>query len=425
MLNLNSPTVQSMLKDLPEGIGNLPFYMGSPPTVTTETIPIQQNNTEQFQNNIQPPFPSPKEMLAMQGQSAIYQQPYIQQPQYYPQQPQYQQPYAQQQMYYPTQFSGTMYQQPYTPQPYYTQQYSGNSNFVGGYNPTVQKVFEGYSNPYMGYGTYGGYNNMYGYQEPMDDDARERLQAAINNGISYDEQLINESELYKSLSRVVSKGLGRSKEEALKCENTFSIYDKRVNEEPPVVFKEKPTFNVVLKKGDDIVNVNKSSSSGFYTFKPEYFQRLRYNSEVRKINLQNAFNRLYQEAPERKLDNMDLFDFFNKGSGIIMEDYWNRKLMEQRASGTADLYNKEAFANLLENNGIKTKKKLNAVDRFVGRYGVMPDGRPVSPGRDPSIAESFSYDPKTGTYHVTAPNFFKDRIERARNSFISTLDRGD
>ena len=38
----------------------------------------------------------------------------------------------------------------------------------------------------------------------------------------------------------------------------------------------------------------------------------------------------------------------------------------------------------------------------------MPDGRPVSPGNNPNIAKSFSYDPQSGQMFLTCPENFDD-----------------
>ena len=176
MLNMNSPTVQAMLNNTPQGFGNIPIYYGSAPVMTQTVQPIQQNTN-------QIPYPSPKEMLANAGQSTVYQ---------------------------PTQFM---------PQ----------NNIVGGYNPNFQNIFAGYNNPYMGYGTYGGfpsYNNQSYFMAPPDEDSRDRLEVAINNGLTYDEQLLQESNLYKSISRLVSKNIGRNEDEAKECEDAFNIYNK-------------------------------------------------------------------------------------------------------------------------------------------------------------------------------------------------------
>ena len=118
MLNINSPTVQSMLRNTPQGFGNIPIYSGNGPTITTETIavPSQEQQNINGTNQFQTPFPSPKEMLMNGGQNTIYN---------------------------PTSFvpQGTMYSQP---------QYGYNTGgYVGGYNPNISSAFNGYYNPYM------------------------------------------------------------------------------------------------------------------------------------------------------------------------------------------------------------------------------------------------------------------------------------
>ena len=72
------------------------------------------------------------------------------------------------------------------------------------------------------------------------------------------------------------------------------------------------------------------------------------------------------------------------------------------------------------NNGITPNAA--AIARYTGRYGYMPNGRPVTPGLDPSIAQSFSYDEKTKTYLVSPPNFIRNKLEEARDRFVQTLN---
>ena len=196
MLNMNSPTVQAMLNNLPQGVGNMPVYYGNTPTVTSEI-------------STQPtiPYPSPKEMLIQSGQNNIYS---------------------------PTSFAPR--------------------NIVGGYNPGYQTAFDGYSNPYMGYGAYGGYQFS-----PMDDDARLRLEAAWFNGLTYDEQLRSESNLYKKISRIVSRNVGRDEETANDCEKAFDIYNKYPN---PEQIQRKPIrpIHIQLKVGDTVVADMKPSN---------------------------------------------------------------------------------------------------------------------------------------------------------------------
>lgn len=402
MLNMNSPTVQAMLNNTPQGFGNMPVYYGSAPVVTESVEPVQS----QQRANIQQPFPSPKEMISQGGQNMIYA---------------------------PTSF-----------QP---------RNIVGGYNPGFQAAFAGYSNPFMGYG-YSGYGNTmypnnYGYMmnmgfvSPPDEDSRQRLEAAYMNGYvdmcegdlvkAYDMQLVTESELYKKISRTVSKNLGRSEEEAKQCEEAFSIYNKY--KRPEEETKKKPTvIHIKLKIGDEVVaDCNPAATEvkdqavaqrpkQNYAANVQYIDYFRMQNAIREANNISKCNMLYNNAPERQFDTTDLYDFFNYGAGVIMADSLNRELNDQRMRNVGKAYNNEAFHKLLVNNGLRTKNQVKAVDRFCGRYGIMPDGRPVSPGHDPAVATSFSYDPKTGQYNVTAPNFIRDRLEHAREVFIKSID---
>lgn len=421
MLNMNSPTVQMMLRNTPEGFGNMPVYYGSAPTITTEIVTPGQMQGQNDINVQQQPFPSPKQMIIQNGQNTIYN---------------------------PTSF-----------QP---------RNVVGGYNQGYQAAFAGYSNPFMGYG-YSGYGNVmypnnYGNQgymynsgygnvmypnkyghlmaefvSPPDEDSRQRLEAAYDNGYvnkcdgdlikAYDMQLVTESELYKKISRTVSKNLGRSEKEAKECEEAFSIYNKyrRTDEEE---FKRKPIkIHIQLKIGDRVVadldpksNIDKMNSKRYQFVSPATIEYCKVrNAMIEAANI-NKCNQLYENAPERKFDKVDLYDFFNYGAGVIMADSLNRDLYAQRMKNIGKVYNGEQFRQLLVSNGLRTEKQDQLVGKFVGRYGIMPDGRPVSPSHDPAIATCFSYDPKTGQYSVTAPNFIRDRFERARDSFIKSVD---
>lgn len=396
-LNLNSPTVQAMLNNTPNGVGNLPVYFGSAPTIT-ETVQSVQNNNQQM------PFPSPKEMLTAGGQGAVYGQ--------------------------------TMF----TPQPMY-------QNTVGGYNPGFNAAFSGYSNPYMGVGSYGGYPtygygyNPYGYNQygvnpaymystPMDDDARDRAMRAELNGLDYDEQLIEDSNIYKTISRIVSKNLGRSEEEAKECESAFEIYNKYPKQaQNNFGHTEIKTMHIQIKVGDEVVaDFNPENTRIMhqdYQRNVGMIEMMKNRTEFEKNMRIQRCNYLYNQAPERAFDQTEMLDFFNNGAGVVMSDMLQKEMYQKNIAGISQVYNRDDFRQrLLEKNGIRTKKKRTAVDRFVGRYGVMPDGRPVSPGNDPAVAESFSYDPKTGKYYVTAPNFIQSKLDQARDTFIRSLNQG-
>lgn len=372
MLNINSPTVQDMLRRTPQGFGNMPVYYGNTPTVTTETVQASPSN-------MQMPYPSPKEMIGNNYGQTVYQ---------------------------PTQFVP-------------------NNNYVGGYTPDMS-VFNGYSNPYMGYGTYDGYgNNNMVY---MDDDARETMEVAMENGLTYEEQLECDSRLYKTMSRIVSKNMNRTEEEAKRCEEAFSIYDKRARmQQEQDVRESKPLdLRVQIVCGDEVIADSETKDLRIqnYTQNSLYAESIKQRSQINKVNRENMMIQMYMNAPERRYDNMNLVDFFNKGAGVLYSNMELERLNRQRSRRVSEIYNKEGFRQrLLKNNGVRGKEEMKAVERFVGRYGVMPDGRPVSPGHDPAVAMSFSYDPNTGQYSVTAPNFIRDRLEMARDSFIKSIDK--
>ena len=392
MINVNSPTVQSMLASTPVGFGNMASAAYTAPPIQSD---MQMQNDMNLGVGNQIPFGG-------------YEQPQ------YPQQYQYQTLY---QPMYPQQQYGMQY-------PQYPQ-YQNGSSIVGGYNPNVNAVFNGYSNPYMSNGFDG-----FGYQPqvPMDQDAIERLQMAEMNGLTYDEQLIQESNLYKSLSRIVSKSLGRSEEDAKRFENLFSIYNKYERKEEEEIKKKKSlSIHIKVTRGDEVLVDSRTDAvpvpPNGNLRNIQFMEMMHERKEAINKAKINGLNQMYAQAPERMYDNMDVVDFFNNGAGVLMGNVLSREAAMQRVKRVSQLYNKDQFRErLFKNNNIKGKAQITAIDRFVGRYGVMPDGRPVSPGHDPAVATSFSYDPKTGQYSVTAPNFIKDRLENARNSFISTIE---
>lgn len=382
MLNYNSPVVQAMLQNTPEGNGNFPIqgYYGNQPIISTETIP--QTAT----HNPSMPYPDPKEMLYKQGQNTVY--------------------------YSPTSFTSIP-----------------NHNIVGGTNnPGYVAAFSGYSNPYIGQDSFGGFSYNPALYYPMDDDARERLDIANINGLTYDEQLKNDSEIYKKMSRTVSKVIGRSEEEAKICEETFEPYNKYPK---PDKFerKKKPfKFHIIIEdcNGDVIAD---SSTCPRPSVDPDlgakngiYFEEMKRKEELNR-DYKNAIQaQMYQSATERKFDKVDFLDFMNNYSGIIINECNEREIQKQRYQRIAQVYNKNKFRqNLI---GGQNESNLPQ-SRIYGSYGVMPDGRPVQPWHDPSVAESFSYEPSTGKYYVTAPNFIQNRLDKAREAFINSIENNN
>ena len=398
MLNVNSPTVQAMLQQTPQGFGNIPLYSGNPPTITTETVGAQE-----VQNYSQFPYPSPKEMITAQGMNAIYS---------------------------PT---------PFQPR-----------NIVGGYNSGYQTAFNGYQNPYIGYGSsYGGGYVPYQYAQ-MDQETIEVLRRAEENGLTYDEQIVEDSELLKTISRIVSKNLKRSEKEAKKCEERWDIYKKAPDpsEYNPFSHNNKPkkesSFVIdVVVDGNTICCKSENNIRQDYNINAASIEYMIRRQQAEEINRINYHNYLYDNAIERKMDKMDLADFFTTGIGELMADLDDKKAMQQRLSMVGAIYNKNGFRErLLANNNIRTRSQMKAIDRYASRYGgkpvidengvshgtygIMPDGRPVSPGHDPRVAECFSFDPNTGTLNITAPDFSRytsDKVNEARRMFIDHLNK--
>ena len=372
MYNMNSPTLQAMLQNTPQGIGNMPVYSGSTPTITTSQ---QQVNT---------PYPSPKDMVIQSGQQAIYT---------------------------PVGF-GSPYPQ----------------NIVGGYNPNFQHpVFNGYNNPYMGYGTYGG---VYYPQQYVTEEMRITAEVAAMNGLSYNEQVQLEINVNKRLSVFVNKSLGTSEEEIEERRDSWdpNITRTKIQKDAEVVTKKRviKPMHVVVKCNDEIVadippaDVDIKECGLITSAAIGRAEQIEINEKLRRKQIRQQ---MYNSAPERLIDNMDIGDIFTGGYSYVMSIKEMQDIRTQRMINSANVYNREKFKQrLFNNNNIKTRSQKNAVDRYVGRYGVMPDGRPVTPGLDPSVAQSFSYNPSTGQYEVKPPKFISNMLENARQSFIATLN---
>lgn len=381
MLNINSPTVQAMMNNLPQGVGNMPVYFGNQPQVTTQiqTQPVQSGT------GFSTPYPSPKDMVMQAG--------------------------MQHQGYYPTSFA---------PQ----------NNLVGGYNPAFQAAFQNYSNPYMGYGSYMGYGMIGGINPAyMDDMSRAVYYNAIANGLSYEDQLQNDKKLYTSISKIVSKGLGRTEEEAKRAEATFDIVQPESAPAKNYLYEVRPhnPMHVVLTKGDqEVSEVIETKVIDPYQNSQaiDYVARISDMMAREKFCKERTFELLHQGAPERMFDDKSFMYFMNNAGGPIYADYAERTLRMQKANNAAALYNAQEFRRkLLESNGIQTKSQINAIDRFATRngIGVLPNGMYVSPHHDPSISSSFTYNPVTGSYDIKPPGFIKDRLEAARQRFIQTI----
>lgn len=409
MLNVNSPTIQAMLASTPQGAGNIPMYYGNSPTVQSTVQPAS-------------PYPSPKDMVMQSGFGG------------YPS-------YPNQQLYNPyqaMQFGGypmngmSPMPQPMMPSGAYP---VGFGQGFGYNNP----LFQGYSNPYMGIGNYSGYGlPQYQYTMPMDEQTRAVYEQAQFNGLTYDQQIHMESRIWKSMSRVASAYLGRSEEEAERIEATYDVKYK-TNESIPNAFAQAESktispMKVKLMRGDDIVYSNEDNIQhnrrNYATFNRNvaYVDTLKRNMESFYNYMTARNNYYYDNAVERKIDDTpSLMEFFNNYGHLITMDHYNRMLTEQN-SRADKLYNKELFRARLEADKAKFDKGRDhsAVNRFIrGSNGIMPDGRPVSAGADPSVAEAFTIDRLTGQLSIDVPpSFMANRMkyDLARERFLRDME---
>ena len=389
MLNLNSPTVQAMMKNSPNGFGNMPVYYGNNPQVQTATIqPQHQLQQTQFQS----PYPSPKEMLPQQGQQTIYQQ---------------------------TSFAPSP--MPYPP------------NVVGMAHPGFV------SNPYLNYqNNPGSYQYpYYGYQQyvPMDEETRITFEAATNNGVTYEEQVYTESQLYKIMSRIASKQIGRSEEEAKECENKFNVIDKEEERRKALQSqyetrkKKRLVMKVSIVCGEDVIASRTSEQNQEFAndrlesniVRIEQAEKLK---AVKDANRDYAFTVMHNQAIERKYDNTDMLEYFNGGGASeVSLAIQQQKLRAFNSTLIGKTYDSNSFkARLLKNNGLRSPGQAKAVEKYVGRYGYLPNGIPISPQHDPGMSECFSYNPQTGNFDVTLPNYMSKAFEGARSRFLRSLD---
>ena len=411
MININSPTVQSMLNNTPQGVGNMPTYTG--PTVTTETYTIP-NGIWNPSIGQQMPYPSPREMVTQMGRSNIYS---------------------------PSTFAPI--------------------NIVGAANPGYNAAFSNYSNPYMGQGSYGGISNPYapyqppiytqGYQSiypqyqsytpyqqpiypgfgyipaPIDEQSSLILECCMLSGLTYDEQLRHTSNIMKRISRIVSHNIGRSEEEAKRFESDYDIIPKFIPVESiDIPYSGLNGITCQIVKGDEVIYSTVIKNNFIDNSCILEVRSIERNMWIRKQEQELIYRRnvyLNSTSPMRSIDNLGLAEFFTSNAVVEafskeLNDYYNRRIVYNNISS---VYDKKSFKERLTIGSI-TSEQVSAMGRFAGRYGVMPCGREVYPSHDPSVASSFSYDPSTGKCHITAPGFIQDRLNRAREQFMRSID---
>lgn len=447
--NLNSPIVQKMMADgtLPQSVvKSAGAVYGRPMEYTTEIIDKNGNNV--VENSVQygavqnfNPYTPPQQIYSSPTSQFMYgvgnqrsanpvaytdnSNPFLRYVQ-----PQQQQIFApagnmpfmspremvinqsvqQQQVYYPT---------PFAPR-----------NIVGANNYGYNQAFNGYSNPFIGQQYTSNYQAPPIPFEMMSDDMKATYQTALERGVSYNEQVYNNSAIYKMMSRIVNKSLGKSEEEIEEISHKYDVktitFNNNNNQSQ---YKKKSRFDVkfriVVKCGDDIVSETAIEESNVNNeLNKTIAENIETNHKIATSNRIRINENLYNHALERNFDKVDnLFTFFNECAGKIVARDLMDQLQYQKRTNSSKLYKSSEFKkNLLLNNGNRPKEERKAVDRFYGRYGYLPGGIPVSPQHDPSISECFSYDENTGQVCITAPKFIQDRVELAKQSFIQSVD---
>ena len=357
-ININSPTLQAMLGDIPKGVGNFPTFNGNGPTVYTD-------NRTSFSS----PYPSPKDMM----------------------------------------INGSLY--------------VGNP-FTSPNNP-----LSGYNNPYMGINRGSNTSNI-NYNDP---DFRDIYEAAMKNGVSIEEQIQMNEYMTRQMMRLVCA-------DESEVEKIMTIISNSRNHNSSETVKENKRFRSLKVRVivDDVV-VSEKTSAEYNNYDAMYEQnRLRQflieaDKEDRKRDMFWQYIRNNKSINIKPSNNGNIIDFYNENIYSLYNHYMDILNISQKMSMASSMYNRNAFSNLLHGNHASLNSdKQNGIRRFVGRnpiygdYGIMPDGRPTTPGLDPSVAASFSYDPSTGQYSVTAPTFMKnsinERIANARNRFISQIN---
>ena len=456
MLNLNSPLVQQMLSNTPNGsIGNIPGCYGPSPTIENYIIPREMNVS----------CPSPMEMASVPYEDPLQNQSYLydsieQQSgpdygdrlvmmsngyQYH--QPVREEPPSMDKLRFCGYSEPNIYSQSYGGyQQQYYQSYPAQQSPIFGYN---HPVFQGYSNPYMGGNSMydrgnGYYNPMFPQQQiPIDEHSRNIYEQARYNHISYEEQIEMERELYKDLSRACSAGLGRSEEET---NERLKLYDPKpiennVSQESTMWYNENrvvpPSIRVRVLKGDEVVLDTKDrrprcNNYANFSYRMHTYNVIERQNQIMFDRRTAKNNWMHDHCPEREMDDCSLIEFFNEHAWKLTAAM-NKREMEKQKYLSRDLFDRNLFNQRLERDRARfnATKSMDFVERRInriaesveaspvtsqngqlvrGKNGILPDGSQISPNVDPSIAESFTLDRSTGKLHIDMPIYMKERL---------------
>lgn len=415
MFNMNSPIVQKMLRETPPPMGNFQYGYGNTPTLETvytrSPDPVSASDPNQVVRTTEAPFPSPKEMVMNAGMQQQLINPMMSMPAPMPGMiPMATGIYGQ---------MGGAY--PYAPQPYVP-----GGTMIGG----VPNILQGYSNPYMGYGSYMGLPQQRvnsEYRMPADWEVPyltyEQLmirQAGMLSGLSYDGQLECIKDVMHTMCASVSAYLGEDKETASKRASYFDIQYRGGGDGKPKSVNEmmeereknarwnQPDANIVVKimSGDEVICSNtaheahlqhmKDPSSRMWEGTMIDFGAMVQRWNYALANWEKWRNECYANAIERKYDHCEggLPGFFNTGMVAISNQMW-REENQRRLNYFAvrGQYSSEDYMRRLMQESISERQM-----RYINRFGTRKTGMLKDPEIDykTGLPKGLEIDPATG-----------------------------
>ena len=453
MFNLNSPTVQYMLNNVPPPpMSNMSVTYGNTPRVETVTMPSPRNVQVS-------PYPDPYNMITGAGLSN-----YMPMPVY--------------------NFTGALSPNGAPP----------GFNGVPEYRDVNQPVMgglpiQGYQNPYMSSYTGNQYspivNNPYhntGW--PVNNEASKRYyryvyaspedRAAMDMGFEDAADMqANDLSIITKLAIMAKKAIGESQESIQVIQEKADVKIKELYEESAKRCKEynpfdlsryqrpmensvKCTAHITIRKGDEIIyEINKNEETKFerrvVNKVSECEQIFRIKQQIRDHNdAMNAY--LYSKAPEREMDKMSTIDFFNEGFGIIhyhdRQREWNKaqhdvtKLFDSEKFkrdlrmnyGTPQARRRIAREDALNFRTKEQEEKDKAAGLIRGGYGYLPGGIPLDKNVNPNIGSAIAMD-RDGGLHISLPpelddgtpllaaTMYSERLDTARDRFINDVNR--
>ena len=435
MMNLNSPSIQSMLRNTPTPPPtNMQYTFGNTPTV--ETVYPSPQPAPGNTINVSP-YPDPYSMITGAGLAN-----YMPMPTY--------------------NFNGALS----------NGIYRDISQPIMGGVPTTAPIsglpIANYYNPYMGgstgfynpYMTFGGPNRaqMERYYRYMNASPNDRM--AMDYGFdNYADMQANDIDILSRISIMAKVALGFSQEE---IDETKEISEKKIAELKDIAKEELKSSNpfdlsnyqqnsircvevtqqhAIVRKGDEVLyEFNKEGEPKLKKriyYKVDDCERRLLNSEYTRLLIEYRKEEQHRTAPEREFDNMSLIDYFNEGFGKVNYHYraleWKNqsqdvtKLFDDKLFrytltkeyGSPQMKRKIALMDIANLRGAQQRELDEANGLIRGSYGMLPGGVPLDKGINPNIASSIAVG-KDGL-HITCPDYIADTSIPLDENYTPTM----